>query len=468
MKTFRNRDGFTLVEMLIVILVGSIVTLATVTVLLLGVRMQKKATDTVQQQNASRIILSSLNQLAAENAIGKLISGTDSWYVCSTKNAPTEENPQVDDKVLLAYDSASGSISSGGTVTTSMSGGESIYSYAGGETVLDGVYASHAVLKGNLLTFAVETEEGAYTSSTYCRIAPDNVQDAVIEDLENGEDNVIEDALKPEAQLSTTAARKAFLKKVTSQRGSPGLILEKLTDVNGKVHYLSAGEYYSQWHIGDGWGNNGWDKETPWCACFVTWALDVPTQGTEKNTVDGKEVTYKSELLRTPVLGRNINGLANVDKFIAYLDGQYTSAVEKKLKLNEGTLQFWFPCELIGKPMKDGTIEIASQVKIPDASEKDLGRIPQIKEGADGEKIFTPLPGDLIFFDWIIDANDDSDHVGVVLTVNNGYVYTVEGNSADMVAVRRYKEDDPRIMGYGVLDWKLGEQLEETEPTQPE
>ena len=81
MKTFRNRDGFTLVEMLIVILVGSIVTLATVTVLLLGVRMQKKATDTVQQQNASRIILSSLNQLAAENAIGKMISVTDSWYV---------------------------------------------------------------------------------------------------------------------------------------------------------------------------------------------------------------------------------------------------------------------------------------------------------------------------------------------------------------------------------------------------
>ena len=452
MKTLRNRDGFTLVEMLIVILVGSIVTLATVTVLLLGVRMQKKATDTVQQQNASRIILSSLNQLAAENAIGKLISGTDSWYVCSTKNAPTEENPQVDDKVLLAYDSASGSISSGGTVTTSMSGGESIYSYAGGETVLDGVYASHAVLKGNLLTFAVETEEGAYTSSTYCRIAPDNVQDAVIEDLENGEDNVIEDALKPEAQLSTTAARKAFLQKVTSQRGSPGLILEKLTDVNGKVHYLSAGEYYSQWHIGDGWGNNGWDKETPWCACFVTWALDVPTQGTEKTTVDGKEVTYKSELLQTPVLGRNINGLANVDKFIAYLDGPYKEAVyiKDEAAKNAGT-KYWHPTKLTPKLLENGEYEITSTVE-------------------DGYK---PLPGDLIFFDWIVDANDDSDHVGVVLTVNGGYVYTVEGNSADMVAVRRYKEDDPRIMGYGVLDWKLGveqspegEQTEATEQTE--
>ena len=75
MKTFRNRDGFTLVEMLVVILVGSIVTLATVTVLLLGVRMQKKTTNTVQQQNASRIILSSLNQLAAESDIHRKYDG---------------------------------------------------------------------------------------------------------------------------------------------------------------------------------------------------------------------------------------------------------------------------------------------------------------------------------------------------------------------------------------------------------
>ena len=454
MKTFRNRDGFTLVEMLVVILVGSIVTLATVTVLLLGVRMQKKTTNTVQQQNASRIILSSLNQLAAESDIQKLISGTDSWYVCSTKtDAPTEENTPVVDSVLLAYDSASGCISSGGKVTTSMIAGELVYTYADGETVLDGVYASHAVLKENLLTFAVETKEGSYTSSTYCRITPKSVQDAVIEDLEQDEDKVIEDNLEPVGPLTTTAARKEFLKRVTAQRGSPGLILEEVK-VGEKTLYLSAGRYFSQWHIGDGWGSNGWDEETPWCACFVTWALDVPTQGTEKTTVtetvDGnkveKEVTYESRFLRTPVLGRNINGLANVDKFIAYLDGPYQEAVyQKDEAAKEAGTKYWHPTKLAPKLLENGEYEIASTV----------------------EDDYAPLPGELIFFDWIIDANDDSDHVGVVLTVNNGYVYTVEGNSADMVAVRRYKLDDPRIMGYGVLDWKLGvEAPADTEQTQ--
>ena len=33
-------------------------------------------------------------------------------------------------------------------------------------------------------------------------------------------------------------------------------------------------------------------------------------------------------------------------------------------------------------------------------------------------------------------------------------VYTIEGNSANMVAVRKYSVNDSRIMGYGILDWK--------------
>lgn len=35
----------------------------------------------------------------------------------------------------------------------------------------------------------------------------------------------------------------------------------------------STGEYYSHWYIGDeDWGANGWNKDTPWCACFLSWA----------------------------------------------------------------------------------------------------------------------------------------------------------------------------------------------------
>ena len=71
----------------------------------------------------------------------------------------------------------------------------------------------------------------------------------------------------------------------------------------------------------------------------------------------------------------------------------------------------------------------------------------------------TPIPGDYIFFDW--DGDGDPDHVGAVLYVKGGLVYTIEGNSGGKVAVHSYYLTDSRIMGYGVLDWK--KQQETTE-----
>lgn len=64
-----------------------------------------------------------------------------------------------------------------------------------------------------------------------------------------------------------------------------------------------------------------------------------------------------------------------------------------------------------------------------------------------------PIPGDYVFFDW--DGDNDPDHVGAVLCVDeNGYLYTIEGNSGGRVAVNCYPKNDPRIVGYGVLNWK--------------
>lgn len=63
-----------------------------------------------------------------------------------------------------------------------------------------------------------------------------------------------------------------------------------------------------------------------------------------------------------------------------------------------------------------------------------------------------PIPGDYVFFDW--DRGSDPDHVGAVLCVKDGYLYTIEGNSGGKVAVQRYPLSDSRIVGYGVLNWK--------------
>ncbi len=61
----------------------------------------------------------------------------------------------------------------------------------------------------------------------------------------------------------------------------------------------------------------------------------------------------------------------------------------------------------------------------------------------------TPEPGDLIFFDW--DQDGGRDHVGIVTEVVGDKVFTVEGNSSDMVRQKRYSVDDPVIYGYGVI-----------------
>lgn len=64
------------------------------------------------------------------------------------------------------------------------------------------------------------------------------------------------------------------------------------------------------------------------------------------------------------------------------------------------------------------------------------------------DKGFTPKPGDIIFFDWENDGKPN--HVGIVEKVENGKVYTVEGNSTDDGC--RQKEYDIKssvIFGYG-------------------
>lgn len=63
------------------------------------------------------------------------------------------------------------------------------------------------------------------------------------------------------------------------------------------------------------------------------------------------------------------------------------------------------------------------------------------------DRNYTPEPGSIIFFDW---GNDgETDHVGIVERVENGTVYTVEGNSGDACRQRSYSIGSSVIYGYG-------------------
>ena len=65
-----------------------------------------------------------------------------------------------------------------------------------------------------------------------------------------------------------------------------------------------------------------------------------------------------------------------------------------------------------------------------------------------------PVPEMIIFFDWdnkgSSGAQDGlSDHVGIVEKVENGIVYTVEGNSGDSCRINQYSVGHYEILGYG-------------------
>lgn len=60
---------------------------------------------------------------------------------------------------------------------------------------------------------------------------------------------------------------------------------------------------------------------------------------------------------------------------------------------------------------------------------------------------FAPSAGHIIFFDW--EGDNEPDHVGIVERVENGTVYTVEGNSGDACKQNSYSIGSSVIYGYG-------------------
>ncbi len=58
-------------------------------------------------------------------------------------------------------------------------------------------------------------------------------------------------------------------------------------------------------------------------------------------------------------------------------------------------------------------------------------------------------PGMIIFFDWEPDGKPN--HVGIVTKVQNGRIYTVEGNSSDAVREKDYAANSDHIFGFGIV-----------------
>ena len=350
---FKKNEGITLMELVVAMATASLVFAAAATLLLMGLRINNLTTGTTIRQNKTRAVLTVLERLATEGKITGAEADEDSWTIKSG------------DEVRFCYISEDQAIYVGDPAMYSSEAEKKA------NIILDGVYASHVVLdESKVLTLAVQTEDGSFTSSVYCRmlkeaeLSPDDFADVEV----------------PDVEVDTDASRMKLIELLQTQYrlkgGAPnkGVILSTNEDTLGQ----STGQYYSHWYITtneglSAWGQNGWNKDTPWCACFVSWAL--------------AQETVSAHLDYVPKF-------AEVDGFM--------------------------------QSFRD-------------------------RIGGQSWKTSDPKAGDLVFFDW--STGNDPDHVGIYLNTIDGYVYTIEGNSAGMVAVRRYSATDSRIIGYGVLSW---------------
>ena len=68
------------------------------------------------------------------------------------------------------------------------------------------------------------------------------------------------------------------------------------------------------------------------------------------------------------------------------------------------------------------------------------------------ERDITPEPGMIIFFDWARGGRQDgeTDHTGIVEKIENGRVYTIEGNSGNACREKSYPIGWYEIYGYGI------------------
>ena len=325
MKKIQNNSGLTLFELLVAITAGTLVTIAATTVLLLGLRIFSTSNRAAMRQNEVRVGISVIETLVAE---GPVVSVGGDWIMQGERTQAEGEDGQIVNDLLVYYED--------GAILT-----------GAGATVLENVEAFEVNWVGNVLTFWVTVNGETYESKVYCR----NTGEINYEELD-AYDPKLQDAIG----LVNTGVEE-FLEILGSQLGSDGRIME-----GGQ--YID--EYYASWY------NEDWGEGTPWCACFVSWAL-YQCRGYLENADSPRH--------------------ANVDNFMA----QFVS--EERWHTD------------------------------------------------------SPQAGDIVFFDWIINQETNPQHVGVYLATMDGYIYTIEGNTSNTVAVRRYPKGDKRIIGYGRPAW---------------
>lgn len=225
MRKLRDNQGFTLIELIVAIAIGTLVTAAATALLLMGLRIYTRTTQKGLRQNEVRLAITVMENLISE-----------------APGVQVDENEAIRCTDGLVVECVNGAIVTGA-----------------GAQILDEVTSFDASNVAGLVTVQFVTDGETYTFCVYTRVA--QTQSVAYTRRSQSPQEILTTSIHDEALAPGV---RAFLKVLESQLGSDGRILTE----------AGAGEYYSSWYIGGYENNPDWSQETPWCVCFISWALE--------------------------------------------------------------------------------------------------------------------------------------------------------------------------------------------------
>ena len=364
----KKNAGFTLIELVVGIAIAAIVLSAVSAVVLMGLHNNRVINQAVTVQNDSRVITQLLQNLTSRGSIKSVKKIGEDFFILS--------EDEGEEKTILEYHHNSKTLES-----------------ADGLTLMENVDSFGAAVgsEGKVLTLTIETDGERYERSIYCRtqtfeqegkgsltvdIGTDDPITFSVETIEEKQEEGVGETTDPE--LPTENNRREFLKLLATQYGGDGTIQYG----NG----TNAGVTYAEWFSGGDWPNN-----TPWCACFVSWAA-----------------YFAHEV-----------GLLNEAPYFAWVPNGITYFVTKDR---------WHT------PRNgDGTYF----------------------EPVPGDYVFFNLNPHSTEYETPESPVADHVGVVLFTYMDEGVpkVVTIEGNSGGHVALREYNISSSNILGYGVLDW---------------
>lgn len=472
MKRFwRKNEGFTLVELLVVITVGSLVSFAATSILLFAMRFNRVNLDTIEHQSVLRIMLNVVESLSSDEGYSidvdaDSINRESSPIISYANNQIVTGNSENPSGVLMK-DVEAFDIKKPSVLELYTNAAEDLYTFS---IKLDGQYFDSTIYAR---TKSVKIADANY----YYSVFPLNHQN---------------DWEADDPDMDYEVGREYLVNIAASQIGSNGYIMDYPSGVEGK--------HYTLWYHNTTSFPSGWTAKTPWCAVFASWVLNETNNGQDENNnptvylntvpkeanvnllwtrcfvqmgANHLKINIHDEdngIYHTPQPGdliffefnndeedingtEDLSGLRNLENYddnlrpIADLaiDWEKMASYVSKVIHNDPTLSI---SEKIINPKY-----ILDPENDEDAWELE-NRYPRVSyEHYEVVKHFFGCVGKGL------------NHVGVVAKVEDGIIYTIEGNSetirisvndteiVNQVVLRKYDLKDSRIFGYAELDW---------------